>query len=172
MIREEAMTVTKAALITVGGKKRVGWPRADALAERSYALAIPYRTSAAEAATTVASFQGRGVAVEAFQADLSDEIAVKAMVQQVLKRFGRLDVLVNCAAVWKSKKLEDVTAADVRMHFDINTLGTFLCSQHAGLAMVKAPDGGLIVNLGDWAEVRPYLDFAAYFPSKGAVTTM
>jgi pteridine reductase len=38
--------------------------------------------------------------------------------------------------------------------------------------MARQPEGGLIVTLGDWAEVRPYLNYAAYFPSKGAVTTM
>lgn len=166
------MSVQKVALVTGSGKKRVGWHVADALADRGYSLAIHYRTSAAEAAETVASFQGRGIEVAAFQADLSDEKAVANMVNNILQRFGRLDVLVNCAAVWKSKKLEEVTAADVRMHFDINTLGTFLCCQQAGLAMVKMPDGGLIVNIGDWAEVRPYLNYAAYFPSKGAVTTI
>ena len=166
------MNAQRVALVTGAGKKRVGWHVADALADRGYALAIHYRSSTAEAAETVASFVSRGVDVEAFQANLSDEKAVQTMVQDVVKRFGRLDVLVNCAAVWKSKKLEDVTAADVRMHFDTNTLGTFLCSQHVGLAMVKMPDGGLIVNIGDWAEARPYLNYAAYFPSKGAVTTM
>jgi pteridine reductase len=81
-------------------------------------------------------------------------------------------VLVNCAAVWQRKRLEDVTAADVRLHFDVNALGTFLCAQQAGLAMVAQPEGGVIVNVGDWAEVRPYLDYAAYFPSKGAVTAL
>jgi pteridine reductase len=38
--------------------------------------------------------------------------------------------------------------------------------------MVKQPEGGLIVTVGDWAEARPYTGYAAYFPSKGAVTTM
>src|SRR5262249_42668470 len=131
-----------------------------------------FRTSAKDAADTVAEFQERGVEAAAFQADLSDEIAVRTMVQQVLARFGRLDVLVNCAAVWQHQRLEDVTAADARGHFETNAMGTFLCSQHAGLAMAKAPEGGLIVNLGDWAEARPYLNYAAYFPSKGAVTAM
>src|SRR5262249_32482450 len=56
--------------------------------------------------------------------------------------------------------------------FDINTLGTFLCSQQVGLAMTKQQDGGLIVNIGDWAEARPYLHYSAYFPSKGAVSVM
>ena len=48
-----------------------------------------------------------------------------------------------------------VTAADVVKHFETNALGTFLCCQHVGLMMVKQSEGGLIVNLGDWAEVRP-----------------
>src|SRR5439155_22536297 len=58
------------------------------------------------------------------------------------------------------------------MHFDTNTLGTFLCAQQAGLAMVAQPEGGCIINLGDWAEARPYLNYSAYFPSKGAVTAL
>ena len=166
------MTVNRVALVTGSGKKRVGSVVADVLARRGYAIAVHYRSSAAEAAETVAALRAHGVEAEGFAADLSDEKAVSGMVAGVLKRFGRIDVLVNCAAVWKSKRLEDVTAADVRLHFETNALGTFLCSQHAGLAMVKQAEGGLIVNIGDWAEVRPYLNYAAYFPSKGAVTTM
>src|SRR6516162_10200599 len=105
------MITRRVALVTGSGKRRVGWHVADALAERGYALAIHYRSSEAEAAETVESFRHRGVEVAAFQADLGDERAVRTMVQEVMARFGRLDVLVNCAAVWKSKRLEDVTAA-------------------------------------------------------------
>jgi pteridine reductase len=93
-------------------------------------------------------------------------------VGQALDHFGRLDVLANCAAAWKSKRLEDVTADDVRHYFDTNTLGTFLCGQHAGLAMAKQKEGGCIINIGDWATQRPYLNYAAYFPSKGAIPTV
>jgi pteridine reductase len=160
------------ALITGSGKRRVGSYVADALAERGYALAIHYRTSASEAAETIDRLRSAGATAEGFQADLSDEQAVRALVHNVIERFGRIDVLVNCAAIWKSKKLEDVAAADVRAHFEINTLGTFLCSQQAGLAMVRQPDGGAIVTLGDWAEARPYLNYAAYFVTKGAIPTL
>jgi pteridine reductase len=160
------------ALVTGSGKRRVGWHVADALARRGYALAVHYRTSAADAADTVVAFNKHGAEAAAFQADLTDEQAVRALVAGVLGRFGRIDVLVNSAAVWKSKRFEDITADDLRMHFEANTLATFLCSQQAGLAMVRQPEGGCIVNIGDWAEVRPYLNYAAYFPSKGAVTTM
>lgn len=166
------MNPTRVALVTGSGKRRVGSVVADALARRGYSVAVHYRSSAAEAAETAAALRAHGVEAEPFRADLADEAAVRGMVGAVLARFGRIDVLVNCAAVWESKPLEEVTAADVRFHFDTNALGTFLCSQHAGLAMVKQPEGGLIVTVGDWAEVRPYTGYAAYFPSKGAVTAL
>lgn len=166
------MPANRVALVTGSGKKRVGSVVAEALAKRGYAIAVHYRSSGTEAEETVAALKSHGVVAKAYRADLADESAVRGMVAAVLRDFGRIDVLVNCAAVWQSKKLEDVTAADVRMHFDTNALGTFLCSQQAGLAMAKQPEGGVIVNVGDWAEVRPYLHYAAYFPSKGAVSAI
>lgn len=166
------MSSPRVALVTGSGKKRVGSVVADALARRGYAVAVHYHTSAAEAADTAAGLRKHGVEADAFQADLTDEAAVSRLVDEVRARFGRIDVLVNCAAVWKSKPLERVTAADVRSHFDTNALGTFLMAQKVGLRMVEQPDGGVIVNVGDWAEVRPYTGYAAYFPSKGAVTAI
>ncbi len=162
----------RVALVTGSGKRRVGWHVAEALARRGYALAVHYRSSEAEALLTVENLRGQGVRAVPLQADLTDEKAVGALVSRTLDTFGRLDVLVNCAAAWRSKKLEDVTAADVRHYFETNTLGTFLCSQQAGLAMVRQPEGGNIVTLGDWAVERPYLHYAAYFPSKGAIPTL
>jgi pteridine reductase len=90
----------------------------------------------------------------------------------VTGEWGRIDVLVNAAAVWHRKPLEQTTAADVLNHFETNALATFLMCQAVGLTMVKQDTGGVIVNVGDWATVRPYLDYAAYFPSKGAVETI
>jgi pteridine reductase len=168
----KTMPSQKVALITGSGKRRIGAYIADALAERGYALAIHYRNSAAEANDAVARFQARGVQAIAVHADLTDEKAVHALMEQTLTHFGRLDVLVNCAAAWQSKRLEDVVAADVRYYFETNTLSTFLCTQQAGLAMVQQKDGGCIITLGDWATQRPYLHYAAYFPSKGAIPTL
>ncbi|MCE9563749.1 MAG: SDR family oxidoreductase [Planctomycetes bacterium] len=164
------MTNRKVALVTGSGKKRVGYHVAAALAARDYALVIHYRTSETEAAETAEQFtRTHGVPVHTIRADMANETEVKALVAGTLSQFGRLDVLVNCASIWVRKRLEDVTAADVREHFDINTLGTFLTCQHAGLAMVAQPTGGCIVNIGDWAEARPYRDYSAYFPSKAAI---
>src|SRR5436309_3335118 len=113
------------ALVTGSGKRRVGWHVADALAQRGYRLAIHYHHSAADAAETVADFRQRGLQAVALPADLGDEKATCGLIEQTLAQFGRLDVLVNCAAIWERKRLEDVTAADVRRHFEINALGTF-----------------------------------------------
>ncbi len=166
------MLTQPVALVTGSGNKRVGSVVAAALARRGYAVAVHYRSSAAEAEETAKELLAHGVEVATFPADLTNEGDVRRLTAEVLVHFDRIDVLVNCAAVWKSKPLEEVTAADVRMHFDTNALGTFLMGQHVGLQMVKQPEGGVIVNIGDWAEVRPYLNYAAYFPSKGAVSAI
>jgi pteridine reductase len=150
----------------------VGWYVAEALAGRGYSLAVHYRTSIEEARETVAALEARGLEGSAFQADLADEAAVRNLFARVFDRFGRLDVLVNCAAIWERKRLEDVTAADVRRHLESNTLATFLCCQEAGLRMMRQPEGGNIITVGDWATMRPYRNYAAYFPSKGAIPTL
>jgi pteridine reductase len=166
------MSQPRVALVTGSGKKRLGWHVADALAERGYNLVIHYHTSAGDAEEAATIFRQHGVEVLVLQADLSDETAVHILFQKTLDHFGRIDVFVHCAGLWGSGKLEDVTAGDVRRNFEVNVLSTFLCAREAGLAMVRQPEGGCIVTLGDWAVVRPYLHHAAYFASKGAVPTL
>jgi pteridine reductase len=160
------------ALITGSARRRLGWHVADALGRRGYAVVIHYNTSAAQAQRAADEFSSRGIQAIALAADLANEEQVKNLVARTQEQFGRLDVLVNCAAAWKSKRLEDVTAADVQHYLETNTLGTFLCCQHAGLAMVQQAEGGSIITFGDWAIERPYMNYAAYFPSKGAIPAL
>lgn len=162
----------RVALVTGSGRRRVGRVVADALAERGYALALHYHTAADEAAAAVEEYRKRGSDAVAVPADLANEAAVRGLVEGVLAHFKRIDVLVNAAAIWRAKQLDDVTAADVRQHFEANVLGTFLCSQQAGLAMTRQPEGGCIITFGDWAEARPYVNYAAYFATKGAIPAL
>jgi pteridine reductase len=162
----------RVALVTGSGRRRIGWHIADALAGRGYALAVHYRGSAEAAAETVKHLIGRGVESIAFQADLSDEHAARRLVDLTLAHFGRLDLLVNAAAIWEGKQLEQITATDLRRTLDVNLVGTFICAQQAGLAMVAQSEGGCIINFGDWAEARPYTNYAAYFAAKGAIPTL
>ena len=91
----------KVALVTGSGKRRVGNAIATALAARGYAVALHYRRSADEAQQSLAALRALGVRAAAFAADVADETAVARMFQQVMKTFGRLDVLVTAAAVWE-----------------------------------------------------------------------
>lgn len=166
------MPTTKVALVTGSGKRRVGWHVSTALAERGYAVVVHYHRSATAATETVRHLQDKGVEALAVPADLAREADVHSLIETARAHFGRLDVLVNCAAIWQPRPLEEVQADDVRRHFETNVLGTFLCAQQAGLIMVKQAEGGCIVNFGDWAEARPYTNYAAYFASKGAIPAL
>ncbi len=159
------------ALVT-GGAVRVGRAVVESLAGRGYAVAIHANTSIAAARELAERLARDGVATLAVQAELRDEAATRAMIDQVDAHFGRLDVLVNCAAIYAPLPLEEVTADEVRKYFEVNTLGTFVCCQHAGLKMAAQESGGVIVNIGDWAIARPYANYAAYFPSKGAIPAL
>ncbi|MCE9528303.1 MAG: SDR family oxidoreductase [Planctomycetales bacterium] len=160
------------ALVTGSGAKRVGNVVARALAARGFHLVLHANRSVQEAEETVNDVRRDGGKAIALTADLTNESAARKLVDDAHQHFGRLDALVNCAAIWRPVPLEKVTADEVRRNFEINTLATFLCSQQAGLIMAAQPTGGVIINIGDWAVARPYLNYAAYFPSKGAIPAL
>jgi len=165
-------TAHPVALVTGSGAPRVGNCIARELARRGYRQVIHANTSVDDAQQTAEELSTAQVPAISVTADLSDADAARAMIDQAREQMGRLDVLVNSAAIWSPKKLEEVTADDVRRYFEVNSVGTFVCCQHAGLIMAGQETGGAILNLGDWAVVRPYLHHGAYFPSKGAIPTL
>jgi pteridine reductase len=160
------------AIVTGSGALRVGNVIARRLSSAGFLVVLHANRSLSGATRTAEELRAAGREALALAADVRDQRAIERLVAEVWNRFGRIDVLVNCAAIWLSKPLEEVTADDVREHFEINALGTFLFCQHVGLRMTTQSTGGAIVNVGDWAIVRPYLDYAAYFPSKGAIPTI
>jgi pteridine reductase len=159
------------AVIT-GGAIRVGAAIVRELAARGYRVAIHANTSLDRAQELGTELNNNGHTAAAFGADLRNEDATRAMIDRVRRHFGRLDALVNSAATWSPTPLEDVMADDVRRFFEVNTLSTFVCCQHAGLIMADQEQGGAIVNIGDWAVERPYGGYSAYFVSKGAIPTL
>ncbi len=158
--------------IVTGAGRRVGNALAIELAEKGYRVVLHANRSRELAEATARKLSSQGSEAIVLSADLRDESATRKMIVAAREHFGRLDALVNNAAIWESKTLESTTAADVRRHFEINTLGTFVCCQEAGLIMVDQPQGGAIVNVGDWATARPYRDYAAYFVAKGSIPTL
>lgn len=160
------------ALVTGSGSPRIGNALVLALAERGYRIAVHANRSADAAEKTAQDCRDAATDAIAVLADLADEDQARDMIRSVHEHFGRIDLLVNCAAIWKPTRLEQVTAGDVREHLNVNTVGTFLCCQQVGLLMVRQAFGGAIVNVGDWALDQPYLDYAAYFAAKGAIPSI
>ena len=165
-------TAQPVALVTGSGAERVGNAIVRTLAARGYRCVVHANRSLTEANATARELSAQGHTALALQADLTNETALHGLIDAAWSHFGRLDLLVNAAAIWESKRLEEITSDDVRRQFEINTLAVFEAGRYAGLKMVAQPHGGAIVNLGDWAIERPYLNYAAYFPSKGAIPTL
>ena len=161
----------RVALVT-GGALRVGRSIVRELANCGYRVAVHANTSLDRAQELVEELAKSGHEVAVFGAELRDEEAVRAMIDRVRRHFGRLDALVNNAAIWSPTPIETVAVDDVRRFIEINTLSTFICCQHAGLAMARQESGGAIVNVGDWAIARPYRHYSAYFVSKATIPTI
>lgn len=159
------------ALVT-GGAARVGRTIVQELSVRGYRLAIHANRSLDKAQALVEELRTAGGDAAAFGADLRDEAATQAMIDRAYRHFGRLDALVNNAAVWSPTPIHTVAADDIRRFFEVNALSTFVCCQHAGLLMAEQEGGGAIVNIGDWAVARPYRDYSAYFMSKATIPTL
>ena len=148
------------ALVT-GGAIRVGAAIVRELAARGYRVAIHANTSLNTRKTWQMNLRMLVIPPLRFGADLRNEDAIRAMIDRARRHFGRLDALVNSAAAWSPTPLAEVMADDVRRFFEVNTLSTFICCQHAGQIMGEQDEGGAIVNIGDWAVERPYRDYSA-----------
>lgn len=140
--------MSRVALITGSGAPRIGADIAKQAAERGYSVALHYHTSQTSAEELCRELNLSGEKHAAFGADVSSEEDVQELFRRVSERFGRLDLLVTSAAIWEEKELFDVTADDVLRHFEVNTLGTFLCCRYAGEIMVKQAQGGVIITIG------------------------
>ncbi|MFB3072202.1 MAG: SDR family oxidoreductase [bacterium] len=165
------MTLHEKVALVTGSAKRIGRAVANALADRGVHQAVHYRTSKTEADEAVELFRVLGVEAESFQADLSQVKEVEALASEVLKRFGRLDILVNNASVFFPSPLGEVTDIQWDTLINTNLKGPFFLAQKVGLAM-KAAVGGTIINIGDWAAERPYAGYLPYCISKAGVVAM
>ncbi len=157
----------KVALVT-GAGKRVGRVIALALAERGAAIAIHYRSSRAAAEELASSIATAGGRAQTFVADLERVAEIERMSAEVIAAFGRIDVLVNCASVFYRKPLEELTERDWDVNLDTNLKAPFFLAKFAGAAM-RRQGAGKIVNIGDWAGIRPYNNYLPYTVSKSGL---
>jgi pteridine reductase len=145
---------------------------ADHFARNGYRIALHARSSLQELQSATEELSKLGVSCMATTGDIRSYAAMQQATDAIRASFGQLDALVHCAAVWDWKPLEETCEEDLRSQFEINTLGAYNVAKAAGLAMLHQPTGGRLVLIGDWAVLRPYRDFSAYFVSKGAIETL
>jgi len=136
----------KVALVT-GASRNIGRAIALALAAGGAAVAVNARTSRDEAETVAQEIRSAGGQAEVFMADIADAGAVKAMVEGVIKRFGRVDILVLNASVRSEKPFTELSYEEWRVPLSITLDGAFYCTQACLPSMIKA-GGGSIVTLG------------------------
>src|SRR5271166_357687 len=159
----------KSALVT-GGARRIGRGIALALAEAGADVAITFRHSREEADGTVCAIESlgrRGIAVEC---DVRSEASVCAAVAGAVNRFGRLDLLVNNAAVFGSNSLDSLTLDQWDVAFETNVRGPFLVAREA-LAHLRSARGR-IINIGSLGGIHSWAGHAHYCASKAALHSL
>ena len=163
-----AVGESRAALVT-GASRGIGKEIALELARNGWRVAINhYGDPLPLADGTLAEIRDLGVDPMAIEADIRSPGQVKQMFEEVVGRFGRLDLLVNNAGVQTFKPLLEVTEEEWDLVVDTNLKGCFLCTQQAGLYM-KDRGGGVIVNLGSGCNKLAFPRLVAYTASKGAI---
>src|SRR5580692_8758732 len=136
----------RVALVT-GAGRNIGRATALMLAEDGATVVVNARSNQAEADAVVAEIvQGGGKAMAAL-ADIADATAVERMVAAAAGRFGRIDFLINNAALRREKPLDQMTLVEWREVMSVTLDGPFLCVK-ACLPHLKRSGGGAIVNLG------------------------
>ena len=159
----------RVALVT-GASRGFGRAIALALGREGADVAVNYRANAPAAAEVVATlekFERRSVAL---RADVAREEEVRALVDGVLKKLGRLDVLVNNAGVMERGLFTDVPVSRYGAMFAVNVMGTLHCTHHALPAMIERRYGRIINLSSQLARAGVGTGgFAAYAATKGAI---
>ncbi|MEI8030846.1 MAG: SDR family oxidoreductase [Comamonadaceae bacterium] len=160
-------------LLVTGGSRGIGAATALLAAQRGYAVAVNYAANENAADDVVQQIRAGGGSAFSVQADVARQEQVMAMFKTIDTQVGRLTALVNNAGVVDvAQRVDEMSVERLKRMFDINVLGSFLCSREAVLRMSTRHGGigGNIVNLSSVAArlggAGQYVDYAA---SKGAI---
>ena len=177
--------VAAPVVLVTGAAKRLGREIALLLAKHGWRVAVHYRSSEQDAIDTIAALAinkpltGENASetpfFERFQCDLSDEVTVRALLPQVIAHFGRVDAVVNSAAIFEHDAAASFSYGAMQKHLSTNTGAAILLSQalHDHIASrQKAGESavqGAVVNLLDQKLWNQNPDFFSYTLSKAAL---
>ena len=136
----------KVAIVT-GAGRNIGRAVALALAEGGAAIVVNARSNRAEAEAVAREIESSGGKALVHVADGADAVAVQAMADSAVKHFGRIDILVNNAALRREKPFAEMSYAEWREIMDVTLDGAFHCAK-ACLPALRESGAGTIVNIG------------------------
>ncbi len=160
----------KVALVT-GAAKRLGRSIALALAERGAELVIHYRDSEREAQEILSLIRRAGGKPVAVRGDVSVAADVERIVETAMRAFGRIEILVNNAAIFYRTPFETLTEGDWDRFMDVNLKGPFLLSRRVGSIML-GQGRGKIVNLADVGGMKVWAEYIPYSVSKAGLIAL
>jgi NAD(P)-dependent dehydrogenase (short-subunit alcohol dehydrogenase family) len=163
--------LTGKVVIVTGGGGGLGHPICVGLAQAGADVVIAdYDPSHLDAA--VKDVEAQGHRVMAVKADITSADAMKDMVDQVMKEFGRIDVLVNVAGTNVRLSAEEMPPEEFERVIKFNTVGCFLACQAVGRVMIEQKAGRIINMSSVRGKVAPAMVGSAYATSKGGVDSL
>ncbi len=167
----EKFNLTGKVAIVTGGAGGLGKAMAMGLAQHGADVVVTSRTM--EKLQTIAKqIETTGRKSLAVTSDVTDEKSVAAMVDQVVKQFSHIDILVNAAGMIVRAQTESIAIADFKKVMEFNAIGTFICCQKVGQVMINQKKGKIINISSVRGTIGAPVGAAAYSPSKGAVDAM
>jgi NAD(P)-dependent dehydrogenase (short-subunit alcohol dehydrogenase family) len=167
------MDLTDRVALVTGGR-RIGIVVARELARAGADVALVYRRSRPEADEAADAVRAAGRRAVVLQADLADADECSRVVDDAMRDFGRLDVLVNMASRYEVKALDDLSIEDWDAQLAVDLRAAWLCAK-AAIPHMRGLRGGRIINFADWvaASGRPrYRGYLPYYVAKAGVMAL
>ncbi|MBI5415667.1 MAG: SDR family oxidoreductase [Candidatus Omnitrophica bacterium] len=161
-------SVLRPTALVTGGAQRIGQAICYALARSGYKIALHYGHSAAEARQTAQHIRENGGVCAIFPCDLSDKRAVENLLGRVLKKFSRIDVLINNASVFEPSSLKKDEHDAMKRHFAVNFHAPYILMR----SFARRAGEGSIINILDTHIVRDKTSHSAYLLSKKALAEL
>ena len=158
----------KVAAIT-GSSRGIGKAIALAFAGEGAAVAVDYRSHQDEAQEVVEEIESSGGRSIALEADVSEQDDVRGLIRETVRKFGRLDIMVNNAGVEEKMPFLETPFEVYERVVAVNLTGAWLGCQEAARQMVSQGDGGRIINISSVHEDRPMPTNSPYCAAKGGL---
>ncbi len=160
----------KVAVIT-GASRGIGKATAFLFAQAGCNLLINYHAKEKDALEVVSAAEKLGVTAKAFPADVSQKKQVDEMIKFTIEEFGKIDILINNAGIWKYAPIDEMTERQLKETVEVNLLGTFYTTTSSVPHMIKQKSGN-IINISSTAGQRGEPFYSHYAASKGALISL